>query len=112
MVGAGLAPALEDRPHLLKFAPMGLAPALEDRPHLLKFALMGLAPALASLLDRQGDLVGYSGGMAGLAPALMEFPLHSIRPIYSFTLSAASRLIPLSAARSSMLAALIALTEP
>src|SRR5260370_502769 len=28
---AGLAPALEDRPHFLKCAPMGLAPALEHR---------------------------------------------------------------------------------
>src|SRR6266566_8795350 len=40
------------------------------------------------------------------------FPLYSTRPMYSFTFSAASRVMPLRAARSSMLAALIARTEP
>ena len=36
----------------------------------------------------------------------------SVRPMYSLTFSAASRVMPLRAARSSMLAALMALTDP
>ncbi len=37
---------------------------------------------------------------------------YSTRPMYSFTFSAASRVIPLRAARSSILAALMARTDP
>jgi hypothetical protein len=53
----------------------GLAPALEDRPHLLKFALMGLAPAIAGLTARRpGWLFGWNGGACprpyGIPPSL------------------------------------------
>src|SRR5258708_17044168 len=65
IVGAGLAPALEHRPHFLKSAPMGDAPTLHETKHNVGTDIAAALVEIDGRLDQADEGSPYSVGVDG-----------------------------------------------